>query len=213
MRTLVLGGARSGKSTHAEALAHAWPGPVTYVATSRVDRDDAEWMERIALHQQRRPAAWGLVETTDLASLLRAPDDGTLLLVDCLAVWITRMMDDCDIWSPRQARGTEEEARGSDETTAELHTTTAEPSPTTAELVEAPRERLQARIDELVAAVEATTRPAVFVTNEVGLSVVPEHWSGRFFRDQLGILNMRVAAACEQMTLVVAGIPMAVKQP
>lgn len=195
MRTLVLGGARSGKSTRAEALAHeheAAGGRVAYLATSRVDATDAEWTERIALHRARRPASWATIETTDVAAEL-ARDDDALLLVDCLAVWITRMMDDCGIWDEEvdRGRGVRPGGPGTDST---------------------PRERLQARVDELVAAVGQTRRAVVFVTNEVGLSVVPEHWSGRFFRDQLGVLNMRVAAACDRVELVVAGIPMVVKQ-
>ncbi len=175
MRTLVLGGARSGKSTHAEALAAA-SERVDYVATAPARPGDDEWAERIALHQQRRPSSWRTLETGDVAGVL-GRDEPALALVDCLALWLTRTMDEVGIWS--------DEPGGP--------------------------EALQARVDELVAAVESTTREVVLVSNEVGMSVVPEHWSGRFFRDQLGILNMRVAAACESVLLCVAGIPMTVK--
>ncbi|CAM3697051.1 bifunctional adenosylcobinamide kinase/adenosylcobinamide-phosphate guanylyltransferase [Nocardioides zeicaulis] len=62
-----------------------------------------------------------------------------------------------------------------------------------------------ARTDEVVEALAATTSDVVLVTNEVGLGVVPEHRSGRLFRDLLGTVNQRVAAACDEVHLVVAG--------
>lgn len=62
-----------------------------------------------------------------------------------------------------------------------------------------------ARTDELVAAVRQCEHHVVVVTNEVGLGVVPEHRSGRLFRDLLGTVNQRVAAVCDEVHLVVAG--------
>ncbi|MEL4356632.1 MULTISPECIES: bifunctional adenosylcobinamide kinase/adenosylcobinamide-phosphate guanylyltransferase [unclassified Luteococcus] len=179
MRTLVLGGARSGKSTHAEQLVMD-ADAVDYVATSAVNPKDPEWVERIALHRARRPDHWHTVETADIPAVLRQAGE-PVVLVDCLGVWLTRMMDECGIWD--------------------------EPSPT----AEAPRDQLQRRVDELVTAVQTTSREVVFVSNEVGQGVVPAHWSGRFFRDQLGILNTRVAAACERVVFCIAGIPMTLK--
>ncbi|WP_420176204.1 bifunctional adenosylcobinamide kinase/adenosylcobinamide-phosphate guanylyltransferase [Luteococcus sp. OSA5] len=179
MRTLVLGGARSGKSTHAEALAAAATS-VTYVATAETRPDDAEWVERVALHRARRPSHWQTVETTDLVGVLAGQGEVTLL-VDCLGVWLTRMMDECGIWDERPQRHA------------------------------AAREELQTRVDALVRAVQATQRDVVLVSNEVGQGVVPAHWSGRFFRDQLGILNSRVASACERVVFCIAGIPTTIK--
>ncbi|MCA1187434.1 MULTISPECIES: bifunctional adenosylcobinamide kinase/adenosylcobinamide-phosphate guanylyltransferase [unclassified Saccharopolyspora] len=100
-RTLVLGGARSGKSAHAEGLLGA-EEPVTYVATSRHDPGDAEWTERIAAHVVRRPATWTTAEAGDPATLLEllrgAPADGPALLVDDLATWLTGVLDDAGAW-------------------------------------------------------------------------------------------------------------------
>lgn len=62
-----------------------------------------------------------------------------------------------------------------------------------------------AGVDDLVAALHASCSDVVLVTNEVGLGVVPEHRSGRLFRDLLGTVNQRVAAACDEVHLVVAG--------
>ncbi|KQY64885.1 hypothetical protein ASD30_06560 [Nocardioides sp. Root140] len=94
-RTLVIGGARSGKSTEAERLLAA-DDDVTYVATSYPRSDDPEWVERVRLHQRQRPQYWSTVETLDLVALLSA--DGGPLLVDCLTLWLTRIMDRHDAW-------------------------------------------------------------------------------------------------------------------
>lgn len=95
-RTLVLGGARSGKSIAAERLLADVP-EVVYVATGGDDSGDAEWADRVAKHQARRPASWGLAETIDLVPLLDAP--GPPLLIDCLTLWLSRTMDVVGVWS------------------------------------------------------------------------------------------------------------------
>ncbi|WP_328995244.1 bifunctional adenosylcobinamide kinase/adenosylcobinamide-phosphate guanylyltransferase [Kribbella sp. NBC_01245] len=95
-RTLVLGGARSGKSTAAERLLAGTPNTL-YVATGYAAEGDPEWAERIALHQARRPSTWDSVETIDLVPLLAT--DGPPLLIDCLTLWLTRTMDAADVWT------------------------------------------------------------------------------------------------------------------
>ena len=64
---------------------------------------------------------------------------------------------------------------------------------------------IESRVDEAAAALAAAPGPVVLVTNEVGLGVVPEHRSGRLFRDLLGLVNQRLAAECDEVHLVVAG--------
>jgi adenosylcobinamide kinase/adenosylcobinamide-phosphate guanylyltransferase len=95
-RTLILGGARSGKSVAAERLLAHQPD-VLYVATGGDDSGNAEWAARIAKHQARRPASWGLTETIDLVPLLDSP--GSPLLIDCLTLWLSRTMDSLDVWA------------------------------------------------------------------------------------------------------------------
>ena len=103
--TLVLGGARSGKSRYAESLLRSHP-QVTYVAPGPVpDGSDPEWAERIALHQARRPAQWATRETGDLAAVIRAAEHP--VLVDCLATWLTRLIDDIDAWQDRERAETQ----------------------------------------------------------------------------------------------------------
>ncbi|MBS9532822.1 bifunctional adenosylcobinamide kinase/adenosylcobinamide-phosphate guanylyltransferase [Mycobacterium sp. M1] len=94
-RTLVTGGARSGKSAYAEAL-FAGEAAVTYLATGGVREGDPEWAERIKLHRQRRPSSWRTVETVDVATQLRDPE--TPLLIDCLGTWLTARMDQHRVW-------------------------------------------------------------------------------------------------------------------
>lgn len=89
--TLVLGGARSGKSRHAEALIEDLPAPWLYVATAQAL--DAEMQERIALHRARRDARWHTLDAPiDLAGCLETVDAGRPVLVDCLTLWLTNIM-------------------------------------------------------------------------------------------------------------------------
>ena len=99
-RVLVLGGARSGKSAHAEALLAAEP-EVAYVATAPPRPDDAEWQDRVRAHVDRRPACWTTVETGDVAGLLRSTPGA--VLVDDLGLWLTRLLDDARAWDDRGA--------------------------------------------------------------------------------------------------------------
>ncbi|MFI2422859.1 bifunctional adenosylcobinamide kinase/adenosylcobinamide-phosphate guanylyltransferase [Streptomyces sp. NPDC018955] len=94
-RTLVLGGARSGKSVEAERRLESFP-EVLYVATGGTRGGDAEWAARVSAHRERRPGSWRTAETCDLVPLLK--DDGPPLLVDCLSLWLTDAMDAVGAW-------------------------------------------------------------------------------------------------------------------
>ncbi|MDO5676951.1 MAG: bifunctional adenosylcobinamide kinase/adenosylcobinamide-phosphate guanylyltransferase [Propionibacteriaceae bacterium] len=93
---LVLGGARSGKSTWAEAQ-FAGVVDVEYVATSELRDGDAEWAHRVELHRSRRPASWRTTETLDLPAVL-ASEDPAPVLIDCAAVWFDRVLNDSGAW-------------------------------------------------------------------------------------------------------------------
>ncbi|MFF3210673.1 bifunctional adenosylcobinamide kinase/adenosylcobinamide-phosphate guanylyltransferase [Streptomyces sp. NPDC002886] len=177
-RTLVLGGARSGKSYEAERRLTGYP-EVVYVATGGTREGDSEWAARVGLHRERRASSWRTVETCDLVPLLE--QEGPALLIDCLALWLTDAMDRAGAW---------DDAVWADKGAAEL----------------------RERTSSLVAAVRATRRPVVLVSNEVGSGVVPATASGRRFRDELGRLNAGVAGECEHVLLVVAGQALVLKQ-
>jgi adenosylcobinamide kinase/adenosylcobinamide-phosphate guanylyltransferase len=88
--TLVLGGARSGKSRHAEALIQAASPPWTYIATA--ESYDAEMSARIAEHRARRPEGWVTVDAPrDLPEAVACAPDAPLL-VDCLTLWLSNLM-------------------------------------------------------------------------------------------------------------------------
>jgi nicotinate-nucleotide--dimethylbenzimidazole phosphoribosyltransferase len=91
MRTLVLGGVRSGKSAHAESLL-AGLGTVRYVATGPIAVDDDEWAARVADHRARRADRYETVETTDAAAALRDQPD-VAALVDDLGNWVAGLVD------------------------------------------------------------------------------------------------------------------------
>lgn len=99
LRTLVLGGARSGKSAYAESLAGT--GPVRYIATAIPDPADTDFAARIAAHRTRRPANWTVLDGADPATALRDTCPGPTL-VDDIGTWLTARLDARAAWeAPR----------------------------------------------------------------------------------------------------------------
>jgi adenosylcobinamide kinase/adenosylcobinamide-phosphate guanylyltransferase len=180
-RTLVFGGARSGKSLLAERLAQASGKEVVYLATSQAG--DTEMDARIAHHRARRPAAWQTVEeATALAASLRrlcAPE--RIVLVDCLTLWLSNL----------------------------LFSSTREQPEVGA--VELPPLFAWERSDLLAWLDEPAAGEVIFVSNEVGMGIVPLGAVSRAFVDEAGRLNQDVAARCERVLFVAAGLPLALK--
>lgn len=180
-RTLIFGGARSGKSLLAERLAQASGKEVVYLATSQAG--DSEMDARIAHHRARRPAAWQTVEeATALAASLRrlcAPE--RIVLVDCLTLWLSNLLF---------SSAREQPAVGA---------------------VELPPLFTWERSDLLAWLDEPAAGEVVFVSNEVGMGIVPLGAVSRTFVDEAGRLNQEVAARCERVLFVAAGLPLALK--
>jgi adenosylcobinamide kinase/adenosylcobinamide-phosphate guanylyltransferase len=176
-RVLLLGGARSGKSAAAEARATkvANGDPVVYVATAPHRDADSDWTARVAAHRARRPAHWRTVETAD--PILHLAMDTGVVLIDCLALWLTRAMDDIGAWEVDEAAWRSGWARAA----------------------------LDTRVSGLVAAWRTAPGYVIAVSNEVGMGVVPPTVAGRRFRDELGRVNQAMAAASDEVALVVAG--------
>lgn len=165
--TLILGGARSGKSRYAEALIEAL-GPGLYLATA--EAGDAEMAERIGRHKARRGNAWTTVEEPlALASVLAAEArPGRPVLVDCLTLWLSNLMH-----------------AGRD---------------------------VPAEIEGLTNDLPALSGPVVFVSNEVGLGIVPDNPLARAFRDHAGRLHEAVAAEAGLVVFMAAGLPVVLKE-
>lgn len=94
MKQLILGGARSGKSTLAERLAAESTNDVVYIATAAAEQSDVEMERRIQAHRDRRPDHWLLVEEpVNLAEALRRHcGPGRFLIVDCLTLWLSNIL-------------------------------------------------------------------------------------------------------------------------
>jgi adenosylcobinamide kinase/adenosylcobinamide-phosphate guanylyltransferase len=210
--TFVLGGARSGKSVHAERLAAASGLPVSYLATAALPRHgdtavDAEFEQRIAVHRARRPAHWRTIETgIDLAgALMGVPGEAQ------------SRVEGSPRTENRAKAGAGAEAEGGDGVLAAQDCIlidcltlwlTALFYP---EGADAPCSDWVERIAAFDEALASSCSRVIVVSNEIGLGVVPMGAQTRQFVDELGRLNQRIAARCDEVLMMVAGIPMRVK--
>jgi adenosylcobinamide kinase/adenosylcobinamide-phosphate guanylyltransferase len=165
--TLVLGGARSGKSAFAEGLVERASATRLYLATAQAWDD--EMRDRIASHRHRRGEGWVTIEfpvelTQALQTHARADRP---ILVDCLTLWVTNLM------------------LGEHE--------------------------MDTAFDGLVKAIPTLKGPVVFVSNEVGLGIVPDNAMARAFRDHAGRLHQLIASLADEVHFVAAGLPLKMK--
>lgn len=183
---LVLGGARSGKSAFAQSLAERAGGGVCFVATA--EDGDEEMRRRIRRHRANRPKEWETVELEGGIRLGKPPTPGRVVLLDCLTLYLSNLM---------AVRGLDR----TDESGASI-----------------PEEELERRerevVEEALSLVERLRRRSrllIVVSNEVGMGLVPPFPSGRLFRDLAGRLHQRLAEEAEEVYLVVAGLPLCLK--
>jgi adenosylcobinamide kinase/adenosylcobinamide-phosphate guanylyltransferase len=197
--TLVLGGARSGKSAVAEVLAARLPPPVTYLATLATapgGTPDPETMRRIEAHRARRPATWATVEVgTEPVGAHPVGTDA----VGTDAVGTDRARTD-----PRgNPAGTAATGRGG--LVATLLTTPGTVVFDSLGPYVAAQNGFAVDTHSVCAALRNRSGDTVVVSDEVGLGVHPETAAGRDFRDALGTVNRSVAAVADRVLLVVAG--------
>lgn len=180
---LILGGARSGKSSLAEDVTRrlAGDGPALFVATA--EAGDAEMRQRIAEHQRRRPASWRTLEAPRQLgpAIAESVADARVVLVDCVTLWMSNLLV--------AAMG----AEADDAAPPGLEATAL------------------AELDALLATYRAGQASFVVVSNEVGLGLVPPYPLGRAYRDLLGRANQRLAAAADEVYLLIAGLPVEIK--
>lgn len=170
--TLVLGGARSGKSAYAEKLAASTGNQVIYIATAEV-RDEGI-KKRVSLHRQSRPSEWRTVESPlHLASTLEGltNDDSVTILLDCLTMWVTNLLCAED------------------------------------------KSLISKEVNALMNLLPNLACDVILVSNEVGLGVIPMGELTRNYVDTAGKLHQEIAELADNVVLVVAGLPIAIKSP
>ena len=187
--TLILGGARSGKSTFAEIRAKELGGEsVLYVATS--ETKDEEMQQRVTKHRAERPPAWGTLEAPrNVAQALRGQNSrAQVVLLDCVTFLVANHL--MDAAAPKE--------NPFDDPSADPFNPQIEAAVVT-------------EVEALVAYVQESDVELLVVSNEVGLGVVPAYELGRAYRDILGRANQILARHADEVRLLVAGIPMKVK--
>lgn len=180
--TLILGGARSGKSAWAQRLAEQSERAVVFLATATAD--DAEMAERIAAHRAARPSTWRTVESPiALASAVRRhAEPGDLVLIDCLTLWVSNVV------IARIGAG-------------------SDPGAVPPAVWAGIQDDLVTEIHDLVDIARASRTSLILVSNEVGMGVVPAYPLGRHYRDILGQVNRAAAALADSVILMIAGLP------
>ncbi len=177
MKTLIIGGVKSGKSREAERIATDSGDKITLIATALPG--DEEMRQRIARHQQQRPAHWLVQEvpyalSTTLDELSSPPGKALkdhTVVVDCLTLWLTQLL--CSADNPQLIPDT---------------------------------------INKLVDSIIRFNGTLIMVSNESGLGVTPADSLSRRYLDHAGVLHQRIAAVSDNVTYMVAGLPMTLKQ-
>jgi adenosylcobinamide kinase/adenosylcobinamide-phosphate guanylyltransferase len=199
MRTFLIGGARSGKSSLAAQWAAQRSNEVCCVVTAT--RSDREMAARIDAHRRERPPQWRVREEPLrlAAALQEEARSGDLLLVDCLTLWTANCL-----WPSVASPGADPGDAAQDGGVVAPDLTAEHEAPP--DLAGWHAER-----DAFLASLRAASTEIIVVSNEVGASVVPENPAARVFRDEQGRLNQLVAAACDSVFLVTAGLALRLK--
>lgn len=178
---LCSGGARSGKSEFAERLALATVGRKAYVATGQAF--DEEMIDRIKKHQERRGEIWNNFEVPlHLAKEWQnISQTADVILIDCLTMFTTNHM---------MAHGSIQGQQDANQLEATV----------------------LAELETLLAAIKSCEgKTVIFVTNEIGLGIVPDNKLARYFRDIAGRVNRTVATAADKLFLTISGVTIELK--
>ena len=214
---LILGGARSGKSSFAEQLAASSGRPVAFIATATADDD--EMRERIACHRASRPRQWHtLEEPLDLSGAVRrASELADVLLLDCVTLWLGNVLSQA---SKQHESAPIHPANAASRLVLRTQAGCKEKDDKEEKVEELSLpgrlfdERTLKEIEALLTVVKslAPGKTLIVVTNEVGLGIVPAYPLGRLYRDTLGYVNQQLARAADRVYLMVAGIAVDIKR-
>ncbi len=178
---LCSGGARSGKSEFAERLALATAGRKAYVATGQAF--DEEMIDRIKKHQERRGEIWNNFEVPlHLAKEWQnISQTADVILIDCLTMFTTNHM---------MAHGSIQRQQDANQLEATVI----------------------AELETLLTSIKSCEdKTVIFVTNEIGLGIVPDNKLARYFRDIAGRVNRTVATAADKLYVTISGVTIELK--
>jgi len=193
---LILGGARSGKSSYAQALAGRLGRKVLFVATAQPLDEEMAW--RIEEHRRRRPQGWRTAEIpADVGRKLgEEVGDSDVVLLDCLTLLVSNIVT-------RVSPGPLENPA---------------PSAIPNEAVDLKRAEITeveklvvGEVEDLIACISKYDGTFIVVSNEVGLGLVPDNRLGRLYRDLLGRANQLLAQQAHQVYFMASGIPVKIK--
>ncbi|HEX74143.1 MAG TPA: bifunctional adenosylcobinamide kinase/adenosylcobinamide-phosphate guanylyltransferase [Dehalococcoidia bacterium] len=178
---LLIGGARSGKSSFAQKLAIKLNKPVLFVATA--EASDEEMRDRIEKHQKARPSDWSTLEVTNHIGkeITRKIGEYQVVIIDCITLLVNNTF-----------------GQYSHQNTEQID----------APFIE---KKLTNEISELVECINQVDADFIIVTNEVGTGLVPANAVGRLYRDLLGKANQILAQRADDIYLMVAGLPLSIK--
>ena len=194
----ILGGQRSGKSRRAELLARDWlmqsPAHEAVMIATATAWDD-EMKDRIARHQldrsKRVPGMTTVEEPVNLGEAVQTHSKPqTLVVVDCLTLWLTNLLMPHD----------ETENRLKNAQSSKIGALNMPLD-----------QQFRTQNATFLIAIKNASGPVILVGNEIGLGVIPMGRKTRSFVDALGRLNQEVAAVCERVTFMAAGLPLTLK--
>ena len=188
---LILGGARSGKSSYGEELAASIPGKVAYLATAKIT--DREMEKRIAAHRRRRPKEWttfelgkNSLEKKDIKKMFHdmKKQGHSTVLIDCITNMLFRLIDGYEL-----------------------------------DKLETISNKLEIEIEKkvlgffkfLIQLIKSTGLNVIIISNEIGMGIVPAFPLGRIFRDQMGMVNKDLAAESDEVYFFIAGLKQRLK--
>ncbi len=185
---LVLGGARSGKSEFAEKLMYHSTGKRKgYIATSQIFDDEMKY--RVMLHQERRPKEWETFEVmhdaaSEIGKVLSGAD---AILFDCITMYVNNLLMD-------HMKEVSVETLGVDDLTK----------------LQGALERDLAAMFDAISKVDG--KEIIFVSDELGMGIVPANAMSRVYRDLVGLANQYIAKRSDKVYLSVAGITIELKE-
>jgi len=188
---LILGGARSGKSSYGEELAASIPGKIAYLATAKIT--DREMEKRVDVHRKRRPADWITFEIEKEGSdkeefdiIISSMESNGIktVIIDCITNLLFRLIDNYKL-----------------------------------DNMEIIGNRLEEKIEEealdyfryFLQRISKTDMNIIIISNEIGMGVVPAFPLGRIFRDLMGMINKDIAAGSDEVFFFIAGLKQRLK--